>query len=118
MNSEKQRIEAVDCTISNKTNLSSSKPCKSYIEITFKEENNHFNYIIFQNFYTYQVSVKQFIKNPKAGASKDDKKVEANWVTVLKDYRLMKNAHFESDAQNWHIIGSELVSSLFDISSV
>ena len=38
-------------------------------------------------------------------------KNEKNWVTVLKNYQLMKNAHYENDAQNWHIIGIELVSS-------
>ena len=25
----------------------------------------------------------------------------------------MKNAHFETDAQNWHIIGTELVSFIY-----
>lgn len=37
---------------------------------------------------------------------KDDK----NWISILKNYRLMVDAHFENDAQNWHIIGAELVS--------
>lgn len=26
----------------------------------------------------------------------------------------MRNAHFETDAQNWHIIGTELFNSKFD----
>jgi hypothetical protein len=40
---------------------------------------------------------------------------DANWVTILKDYRLMKNAHYEGDAQNWHIVGIELFNSKFNI---
>lgn len=44
-----------------------------------------------------------------SGDPKELRKAESNWVTVLKDYQLMRNAHFETDAQNWHIIGTELV---------
>jgi hypothetical protein len=44
-----------------------------------------------------------------SGDPKELRKFENNWVTVLKDYQLMRNAHFETDAQNWHIIGTELV---------
>lgn len=43
---------------------------------------------------------------------REAKKVESNWVTVLKNYQLMRNSHFETDAQNWHIVGSELVIQL------
>ena len=43
---------------------------------------------------------------------------EANWVTVLKNYRLMKNAHYEGDAQNWHIVGIELFNSKFNLRSL
>ena len=32
----------------------------------------------------------------------------------MKDYQLMRNAHFETDAQNWHILGTELFNSKFD----
>ena len=37
-------------------------------------------------------------------------KDERNWTSVLKNYTLMQDAHYENDAQNWHIIGIELVS--------
>ena len=40
---------------------------------------------------------------------------ESNWVTILKNYRLMKNAHYEGDSQNWHIIGMELFNSKFNL---
>ena len=43
--------------------------------------------------------------------TKDDLKNDKQWVTILKDYLLMRNAHFEKDAQNYHIIGIELVSN-------
>ena len=44
------------------------------------------------------------------GKNPNDRKDEKNWKTILKNYTLMQNAHFETDAQNWHIIGAELVS--------
>ena len=54
-----------------------------------------------QNFYTYSITVKQFKMPTGAAASGDPRelrKLESNWVTVLKDYMLMRNAHFETDA--------------------
>ena len=63
----------------------------------------YFHYIVLQNFYTYSVTIKQC----KTG---QNPKNESSWVTILKDYQLMRNAHFETDAQNWHILGTELVS--------
>jgi len=36
------------------------------------------------------------------------------WKTVLKNYTLMQNPHYETDAQNWHIIGTELFSNKFE----
>ena len=38
-------------------------------------------------------------------------KADKNWVSILKNYSLMVDAHYENDAQNWHIIGVELVST-------
>ena len=38
-------------------------------------------------------------------------KNEKNWKTVLSNYQLMKDSHSENDAQNWHILGFDLVSS-------
>jgi hypothetical protein len=35
-----------------------------------------------------------------------------NWKTILNNYQLMKDPHCERDAQNWHIIGFDLVSML------
>ena len=43
-------------------------------------------------------------------------KDERNWTSVLKNYTLMQDAHYENDAQNWHIIGIELVSTVSGIS--
>ena len=52
------------------------------------------------------------------GKNPSDRKDESNWKTVLKSYTLMQNAHYESDAQNWHIIGTELVSKTNLISNL
>jgi hypothetical protein len=57
--------------------------------------------------------VKQF-----TGKNASDRKDEKNWKTILKNYTLMENPHYETDAQNWHIIGTELVSILSDFLSL
>ena len=69
-----------------------------------------FSYITLQNFYTHAITIKQFVPPAQSNGIKEDLKVDKNWVSVLKNYQLMKNAHFENDAQNWHMIGVELVS--------
>jgi len=45
---------------------------------------------------------------------KEELKEDKNWVSILKNYRLMGDAHYENDAQNWHIIGAELFNSRFE----
>ena len=58
------------------------------------------------------VSIKQYQGSDKN--MKDEMKNEKNWKTILCNYPLMKDAHSENDAQNWHILGFDLVSK-FDI---
>lgn len=108
-------IISCDTTISNKTNTKQQRPCHAYIEINLNKENesSFFSYLVFQNFYTAQITIKQFNVNAP-GDIKEAKKEDKNWLTILKNYHLMRNAHFETDAQNWHIIGSELFNSKFD----
>ena len=114
----KFNLNPVECMISNKTSTQTHKPSKSYIEITFTKD-SLFNYIVLQNFYTYSITVKQFKSSvAQAGDPKEAKKNDNNWITVLKNYQLMRNAHFETDAQNWHIIGTEFFNSKFDRSNI
>jgi hypothetical protein len=49
------------------------------------------------------------------GKNPNDRKDESQWKTLLKSYTLMQNAHYETDAQNWHIIGTELVSNCLQV---
>ncbi len=42
------------------------------------------------------------------GKNSNERKDNKQWKTILKNYTLMQNPHFETDAQNWHIIGTEL----------
>ena len=56
---------------------------------------------MFQNFYTYSITIRQLFG--EKGAK------DAKWKTVLRNYKLMKNPHFEGDAQNWHIIKNDKV---------
>jgi hypothetical protein len=104
---QKFNIVQADCHISTKQSAKSQRPCQAYIEIEFRKDNetSYFNYLIFQNFYCHQITIKQFTgKNPA------DRKDDKQWKSILKNYTLMQNPHYESDAQNWHIIGVELVS--------
>ena len=98
---EKFNIVPIDCLISNKTMLMTAKPSKAFVEIQFNKDSEipFFNYIVLQNFYTYSVTIKQYKAAPgQTGDPKELRKGENNWVTVLKDYQLMRNAHFETDA--------------------
>ena len=56
----KFNIKAADITVSNKTNSKQTKPCSSYIEISFNKDNEiaFFSYLTFQNFYTYAITIK------------------------------------------------------------
>eukprot|EP00351_Strombidinopsis_sp_SopsisLIS2011_P000454 CAMPEP_0116874682 /NCGR_PEP_ID=MMETSP0463-20121206/6218_1 /TAXON_ID=181622 /ORGANISM="Strombidinopsis sp, Strain SopsisLIS2011" /LENGTH=119 /DNA_ID=CAMNT_0004518719 /DNA_START=214 /DNA_END=573 /DNA_ORIENTATION=+ len=54
------------------------------------------------------------IKQYSGPSGKEDLKNDSHWVTILKNYQLMRNAHFEQDAQNWHIVGTELFNQKFD----
>lgn len=107
-------IKVADCSISNKINQKPQKPSLSYFEITLNKDAElaFLAYIVFQNFYTSTITIKQFVplQGGIASVSKEDLKNEKQWVTILKDYQLMHNAHFENDAQNYHIVGIEMVS--------
>ena len=69
----------------------------------------------FQNFYVSSITIKQY-KGEKD--SKGEVEKSANWKTILSNYKLMKNAHFEGDAQNWHIIGTELFNEKYERSNL
>ena len=98
-------IVQADCNVSSKATTKTTRPSQAYIDCEFRKdtETAYFSYIIFQNFYCHQITIKQF-----AGKNASDRKDEKNWKTILKNYTLMENPHYETDAQNWHIIGTEL----------
>ena len=105
-------IKQADVTVSNKVALKQQRPCQHYIDLTFNKDNeiSFFSYITLQNFYTYAITIKQFIAPAGSSNPREEMKEDKNWVSVLKNYHLMQDAHYENDAQNWHIIGVELVS--------
>ena len=59
---DENKFTIIQCDnhISNKVNSKSSRPCQSYIDIEFKKDNetSYFNYLIFQNFYCHQITIK------------------------------------------------------------
>ena len=72
------------------------KPSHQLIDITLtgKESELHdASSIVFQNFYTATISIKQF--QASAGSDVNNPK---SWKTVLNNYQLMKDPHCERDA--------------------
>ena len=84
------------------------------IDLMFlKEADQQFiQYLVFQNYYTSTVSIKQYMGTGGANM-REEMKNDKKWVTVLSNYVLMVDPHSESDAQNWHIIGMDLVRLIF-----
>ena len=93
-------IEQADTTISNKVATNPQRPCQHYIDITFNKDNeiSFFSYLTLQNFYTHAITIKQFISPPGSNNAREDMQEEKNWVSVLKNYTLMQDAHYENDA--------------------
>jgi hypothetical protein len=91
----KFNIILADCSISSKVTAKTQRPSQAYIDIEFRKDNetSYFSYLIFQNYYCHQISIKQF-----TGKNSSDKKDDKNWKTVLKNYTLMENPHYETDA--------------------
>jgi hypothetical protein len=73
-------------------------PCPSYIEICFSGP-GPLQYVIFQNYYTSSISIKQLNETTSA------------WKTILRDYKLTHHPHFENDAENWFILSTSLFNS-------
>ena len=116
----KYTIKQADTTVSNKVATKPQRPCQHYIDITFNKDNeiSFFSYLTLQNFYTHAITIKQFVAPANSNNVREDMQEEKNWVSVLKNYTLMQDAHYENDAQNWHIIGAELVSIFTLLKSV
>ncbi len=68
------------------------RPCEIYYEIAFPSSAADLFCIQFRNYYSTWLTVKQ--------REHDD----TRWRTVLKRHRLMEDAHYEDDAQDWHSI--------------
>ncbi len=93
------RLEELRGTVSAKTYESTDRPSECYIEVAFPDH-GYLSYILFQNFYTYSITIKQGFSAASGGPV-------AKWKTILRNYKLMKSPHFEGDAQNWHMIKTE-----------
>ena len=109
MELSKYSAEPVECTISGKQADGPAKPCHSYIQIDFDKPDSGFSFIIFQNFYTARITVKSL----KPGCSPDD---ETAWERVYS-MSLMKNAHYEGDAMDWHLVTAQQFNTKFDRSN-
>ena len=69
------------------------RPCVIYHEIRFAEAIK-IEFITFRNFYCAFVSIHKLTESDE-------------WIAVLSKHQLMKNGHYENDAQNSHIIRSD-----------
>mmetsp|Transcript_18583 Transcript_18583/g.16461 ORF Transcript_18583/g.16461 Transcript_18583/m.16461 type:complete len:208 (+) Transcript_18583:19-642(+) len=107
----KYAVLPVDVTVSSKNKTSSKKPSQSYYDISFANKNTKFNYIILQNFYVASITIKQLIADSESKVNQDNAE---NWKTILPNHKLMENAHYEGDAQDWHIVGVDLFNDNFN----
>ena len=88
------RLEEIPVTIKEQLHHS-PRPSECFIEIGFPKE-SYLNYIGFKNFYTHSITIKQ-LNNDK-------------WKSIIRNYKLMKNPHYEGDAQNWHLLKMNTVT--------
>ena len=100
--------DEIPIEISQKNVTSNEKPCEQYIDISIMNNQQLLSCIIFRNFYTYSISIKQLIQENNIQKE----------VSILSNYKLMKNPHFEGDAQDWHVIKADKFSPKFDSKSV
>ena len=87
---------SVKFTVKPQVLTQQKRPCVIYQEIRFAEAVN-IEFITFRNFYCAFVTIHR-LKDKHAATRGDE------WVTILSKYQLMKNGHYENDAQNSHII--------------
>ena len=120
-NQQKFNIQNIECHIAKPATTSTTMPCMTYVECTFSKPQDIglLSHMAFQNYYTYSITIKQFVSPTQStNPSRDEMKNEANWVAILKNYKLMNNAHYEGDAQNWHIIGLELFNCKLNLKNL
>lgn len=92
------RCEEIPVSLTPKVKQGSG-PC--YIDVTLSTS-ARLGLLLFQNYYTSAITVKQRLDS------------SLQYVTVLKDYRLMASPHFENDAQNWHLLSASQFNSKFN----
>lgn len=90
--------EEIAITVSAKVKPA-ALPGPVYIEIGFPSKPFSFFYLLFQNYYTAAITLKQLQRT--------------TWVPILRSYKLTTSPHFENDAQNWHLIAATAFSSDF-----
>jgi len=90
--------EEIAITVSTKVKPA-ALPGPVYIELGFPAKPFRFFYLLFQNYYTAAITLKQL-------------QLDA-WITVLRAHKLTNAPHFENDAQNWHLVAATSFSSEF-----
>lgn len=114
------------------------RPCKMYRQINF-ERHAQLKCIIFRNCYTAYLTVKQFQDkdtlttstststtaattttgtNTATSTSTSSKGMGERWRTVLHNYQLMADPHFEDDAQIYHTIDVSQFNDKYDPGNV
>jgi hypothetical protein len=87
------RLEEIPVTIKQQPH-NYPRPSECFIEVEFPK-GSYLNYVGFKNFYTHSVTIKQFNGE--------------RWKCIVRNYKLMKNPHYEGDAQNWHLLKVDTV---------
>ena len=91
--------EEIAITVSSKVKPA-TLPGPVYIELGFPSKHFRLLYLLFQNYYTAAITLKQ--------------QQQERWVTVLRSHKLTNAPHFENEAQNWHLLTATTFSSEFE----
>eukprot|EP01059_Diplonema_ambulator_P011877 TRINITY_DN21952_c0_g1_i1.p1 TRINITY_DN21952_c0_g1~~TRINITY_DN21952_c0_g1_i1.p1 ORF type:complete len:211 (+),score=52.77 TRINITY_DN21952_c0_g1_i1:2-634(+) len=89
---KRTEVAEVPCTVGQVTKMKGEVPCVTFVDVSFHTP-SRLNYLVFQNYYTHSIKVMHY--EPQSSTQ---------WKTVLSNYKLMKNPHHESDAQDYHCI--------------
>ena len=91
-----------------------TKPCE-VVYILELPVNVVLSYLAIKNYYTFSISIDQLQFEGEVESIDELKPSNSNcvWVRVAENIQLMKHAHYEGDAEDWHIIPIDKLSGDF-----
>jgi hypothetical protein len=94
--------QPLPCKVAELIHTRLKPPCRHYIDIDLNKRSK-VQFLAFRNFYVASITVQVKTFSEKDGLS-------ADWKSVLTDYQLMADPHYEDDAQMAHVVNLTLDS--------